>query len=175
MFGLAQMEAVAPLAFRTQGEFAIIIITLMFAVNGLGVVLMQPRLRPTVERLGPISSLRTAGVIWAASYVIAFAAVTAGGPVGVALVMAFALFFAAGEVFIAPSMQPLVAATAPPDRLGVYAAAISMMYSMSMALGPAWGAPLTNLPPAIYWCTCALGISLLVLVLRNFEHEHADQ
>lgn len=169
MFGFAQMEAVAPLALREQGGFAVIVVTVMFTVNGVAVVLLQPRMRGLAERLGHVMSLRTAAVAWAASYLVALAAVLTDGAAGVALVVLFAIVFAVGEVLVAPSLQPLVAQSAPPEKLGTYAASISMTYSMSLAIGPAWGAPLTAFSPTVYWTVCAAGVMLLPVVLRGFR------
>jgi MFS family permease len=167
-FGFAQIEAVMPVVLRQAGEFSVPLIAGFLAVNGIVVVVVQPFATRACERIGARRGLALAVAFWLGAFACGLAAVTlASTPAKVGALAAFAAVFAVGETFISPSLQPLVADSAPEGRLGTYAGAISLTYSLGLILGPTLSLPLFDqLGVGPYWLMLVGGIAVCFLLLN---------
>lgn len=161
LFGYAQLEAVMPVVFRKGAGLPLWVITTYVALNSVVVVLAQPTATRWVEKHGRRAGLRAALVCWLVSFVPALAAPWPDAFAGrVAAVILFSAVFAVGEVLVAPSMQPLAAASAPRDRIGSYTAAVSLAYSLGLILGPSLLLPVFAVDGLAYWAVVAAGTVL---------------
>ncbi len=138
LFGFGQVESVTPVVLRDSAQLQVAGISVVLAVNSLSIIVLQAPVVWVVERIGHVRSLLAALGCWAASVVALWlSAVVAGSVAGMVLAAGWALFFALGECFIAPTMQPLVVATAPPERLASYTASTSLSHSLGNLAAPA--------------------------------------
>jgi MFS family permease len=165
-FGFAQMDAVLPVVFREVGDLPVITVGVFLTVNSVAVVLLQGPISRLCERWGNVRSLRAMFLIWAVSFLVGAASMVGWEslPVRVTLVLLFAVVFAVGECFLSPSFQPLVVQRSPGHALGSYAAAVSLVYSLGMAIGPAVMLPLFDNRTA-YWAglLAAMAVGLAAL------------
>ncbi|MGI5506244.1 MFS transporter [Lentzea sp. CA-135723] len=167
LFGFGQVESVMPIVLRDSAQLQVIGISVVLAVNSLSIIVLQAPVLRLVERIGHVRSLRAALGCWALSLVALWLSAAVSGPV-VAVVAAagWALLFALGECFIAPSMQPLVVATAPPGRLASYTASTSLVHSLGNLAAPALFLPVfTGLGFGAYLGFQLAGYLMAVLVL----------
>lgn len=167
-FGFAQVEAVMPVVLRQAGEFSVPLIAAFLAVNGIVVVAVQPFATRACERVGARRGLGLAVAFWLGALACGLAAVTLTSTAAkVGALAAFAAVFAVGETFISPSLQPLVADSAPEGRLGTYSGAISLTYSIGLVIGPTIALPLFGrFGVGPYWLMLASGIAICFLLLH---------
>ncbi|WP_328611559.1 MFS transporter [Amycolatopsis sp. NBC_00345] len=136
IFGLGQFDSVVP-AILGNAQLSVAAISVVMACNTGGVIVLQGVALRVVERIGYIGALVTAIVSWTAALaVLGCALLMSGSLPKVLLGAAFGVLFAVGECLIAPSVQPLVTRTAPPDSLESYAAATSLAHGMGAFLAP---------------------------------------
>lgn len=138
-FGAVQLEAVMPLVLHDTAGFSTRVVAMFLAANGLAVFALQTWVERIVDRVGEIGALQRAALVWVASLPVLYLGATIAGAAGVAVVLLYAALFALAETLVAPSMQPLVAKSAPEGSIGTYAASVSMAYSIGAAIGPAVG------------------------------------
>lgn len=139
-FGVVQLEAIVPLVLHDHGGYSLRIVSLFLAANGLAVFALQTLTEKYVERIGEIGALQRAVIVWIVSLPLLYIGSVLAGPVGVGVVILYALIFRLAETLVSPAMQPLAAKSAPEGSLAAYAAAVSMAYSIGTAIGPAIGA-----------------------------------
>ncbi|MEO3781472.1 MFS transporter [Micromonospora sp. B11E3] len=139
-FGVVQLEAIMPLVLHDYGGYSTRIVSVFLAANGLAVFALQTLTEKYVERIGEIGALQRAVIVWIVSLPLLYLGFVFAGPIGVAVVILYAVIFGLAETLVSPSMQPLAAKSAPEGNLGTYAAAVSMAYSIGTAIGPAIGA-----------------------------------
>ncbi|NLU74420.1 MFS transporter [Streptomyces sp. HNM0575] len=136
-FGLVQLDTVLPVVLRDAAKLSVSAGSLVLAVNSLSVLLIQPLALRVVHRIGYVNALRAAVGVWAVSLTALFGAVHVTGQwLQLTLAALFALVFSVGECLIAPSVQPLVVALAPPGRMPAYAAATSLVHGLGGFLAP---------------------------------------
>lgn len=136
-FGLGQLDTVLPVVLRDAAKLSVSAGSLVLAVNSLSVLLIQPLALRVVHRIGYVSALRTAVAVWAVSLLALSGAVHVTGQwLQLTLAALFGLVFSAGQCLIAPSVQPLVVALAPPGRMPAYAAATSLVHGLGGFLAP---------------------------------------
>lgn len=142
--GFAQMDAVMPLVLGDRGNLDVIVVGVFLALNGVAVVVMQPRFTRLVPRIGEGRALSLVLLTWLTAYGIAFVGIelVSNTALRVGLVLLFAVVFALGEVLLSPSFQPLVVDAAPEDKLGAFSSMISTVYSLGLLLGPVATLPL---------------------------------
>ncbi|WP_314175265.1 MFS transporter [Streptomyces winkii] len=136
-FGLGQLDTVLPVVLRDAAKLSVSAGSLVLAVNSLSVLLIQPLALRLVHRIGYVGALRAAVAVWAVSLLALYGAVHATGQwLQLTLAALFGLVFSAGQCLIAPSVQPLVVALAPPGRMPAYAAATSLVHGLGGFLAP---------------------------------------
>jgi predicted MFS family arabinose efflux permease len=139
-FGAVQLEAVMPLLLHDTAGFSTRVVALFLAANGLAVFALQTLVEKYVDRVGEISALQRAVLLWIVSLPVLYVGAQLAGTVGVVIVVLYAILFGLAETLVSPAMQPLVAKSAPEASIGTYAASVSMAYSIGTAIGPALGA-----------------------------------
>jgi len=168
LFGTAQFEAVMPIVLKRTAELPAWAVTAFVVANCAGVVVLQPRATLYVNRRGPEQGIRAAMRWWLLLPLPALAAAVAGPlPLRLVAVCAVALVFAAGEVLLAPSVQPMAAARAPKGRLTTYTSSVSLAASVAMLTGPALLLPVFGgLGGPTYWIVLFAGTSAGLAILR---------
>jgi Major Facilitator Superfamily len=170
--GLAQLDSAVPVLFRQVLELPLWAVSLLLVVNPVVVVAVQGRVVPVVERVGEIEALRRALLLWAVAVVPSALAMLAGAElwVGLAALVAYGAIFALAEVWVSPSIQPLVVKLAPPERVGSYSAATSLMYSIGLLAGPAGGLFVyARADAAGYWAFIAGGLAVGGLAVSKLD------
>ncbi|GGP76049.1 MFS transporter [Saccharothrix coeruleofusca] len=143
VFGLGQVESVLPIVLRDSAQLTVSGISVVLAVNSISVIALQGLVVRAVERIGYIPALRAAIICWCASLVLlAGAGVVSAGWARLLLAAGYSLVFAIGQCLIAPSLQPVVVANAPPHRVAVYSSSTSLVYGMGNLAAPALCLPL---------------------------------
>jgi hypothetical protein len=170
--GVAQLDSAAPVLFRQALHQPLWAITLLLVVNTSVVVAAQARVSTAVERSGEVRALRWTLLLWAGAAVPPAAAMLAGaGPaVGLAALVAYGALFALAEVWLSPSIQPLVVRLAPAGRVGAYSAATSLMFSLGLLAGPAGGLFVyAHAGAAGYWVFVLAGLAAGGLALSTLD------
>lgn len=110
---------------------------IIFGVNTLSIVLLQPLILRALERVSKVTALMSVGLIWACSWAVV--GISPYLPLlfgGIAL-CASQLIFAFGEMVHAPT-SPALAQELTPDHIrGRASALISLQWGISGVLGPA--------------------------------------
>jgi MFS family permease len=167
--GFGQFEAVLPIVLHDSGKLPITAVALFLAANGITVVAFQPIATKLGQRLGIYRALTIAVTAWICSF--GFGIVVAylhARPFQYIALVGIAALFAIGETFIACSLQPLVVERAPADRLGSYSAAVSLMFSAGLVLGPPLGLGVIAVAGAgSYYVFLTVGIAACYLALTN--------
>ncbi len=110
---------------------------IIFGVNTLSIVLLQPLILKALERVSRITALMSVGAIWAASW--AMVGISPYLPIlfsGIAL-CASQLIFAFGEMVNAPTSPALTQELSPEHIRGRASALISLQWGISGVVGPA--------------------------------------
>ena len=135
-------------------------IGLMFAVNGLAVVLFQLPAVALIARFTHAGALVTGALI----YVVAFLGM--GAAVGPISLGAAVLLTTIGEVVVAPAQQATVAQLGDPTRLGRAYGLFGTMQMLGVALAPLLGGlaydHLRHRPMVMWACLAALPLLLAV-------------
>jgi hypothetical protein len=77
-----------------------------------------------VSRIREIGALQRAALTWLVTLPVLYLGAQLAGPAGVAVIVLYAVLFGLAETLVSPSMQPLVARSAPEGGIGIYAASI---------------------------------------------------
>ncbi|MGQ4347499.1 MFS transporter [Streptomyces sp. SAS_275] len=166
IFAVAQFEAVVPVVLARSADLPLWGITAFEAANCLGVVLLQPWATRYVNRAGPEAGLRAALMCWLVLPLPGVCAAVADG-FALRLALLLAVAFSAGEVFVAPSLQPLAAARAPDGRLATYTASVSLANALGLMLGPALLLPVFgSLGHGGYWAALGGGVLATTAIHR---------
>ena len=136
-------------------------IGVIFALDSIGVVLLQLPVAKLSEGRRRMRGLALMGVVWAA----ALLAVWAGGAfttatAAAAVFAAATLVFAFGETLHGVIQAPLSADLAPPALVGRYLALASLSWQAGWIVGPAAGGFFLGHAPLALWPTAA-GVNLL--------------
>ncbi|MGW1615826.1 MFS transporter [Streptomyces sp. NPDC002285] len=170
VFGLGQFESVVPVVLR-DAQLSMTAVSVVIACNTGGVIVFQGLALRTVERIGVVGALVAAVLSWTAAVTILAGAllVTAPGQ-RIVLGAAFGLLFAVGQCLIAPSVQPLVISTAPPDELESYAAATSFAHGVGAFVAPLILLPVVEVAGPWAYLTLQLGgFGLALYALFSFR------
>lgn len=145
-----QFQLAAPLDMAAHGLGPATFSKFM-ALNGLGVVLLQPLLGPTLRRYDPNRLLALSALLFGVGFGVNALAGLAPVPVyllGVA-------FWTAGEVVGFPIAAALVADLAPPDLRGRYQGLFSMSWGVAFTLAPLVGGEvLEHAGAPTLWIAC---------------------
>jgi predicted MFS family arabinose efflux permease len=128
-----QLFSIFPIYASSDLELSKRAIGLLYAVNGLGVLLLQVPAVAVISRLGNHRAL----IVGAILYVAAFLGF--GAAVGLASAAAAVLVATIGEVIIAPAQQATTAEMSNPSRLGRAFGLLGIMQMVGVALGPVSG------------------------------------
>ncbi|MDW6057245.1 hypothetical protein SAZ11_03080 [Streptomyces sp. FXJ1.4098] len=174
IFGLGQFDSVVP-AILGNAQLSVTAISVVMACNTGGVIVLQGRALRVVERIGYVGALVAAIASWTAALaVLGCALLTSGTLPKVVLGAVFGVLFAAGECLIAPSVQPLVTRTAPPDSLESYAAATSLAHGLGAFLAPLVLLPVLEIAgTGAYFVLQLGGFGLALYALLSFRRRTA--
>ncbi|MGI8665563.1 MAG: MFS transporter [Jatrophihabitans sp.] len=153
-FGMAQLEAGFPVALRVGPHLSLTEIGICVALNSVVCVVVQPASLKLVKALGASRAIAAALAAWIVAMGFGLAAYLANAPGAVIFLIAvvFTGFFAWGETVLAPALQPLAVALAPDGMMGRYTAALSLVTSVGITIGPAIAlTALGQLGSASYW------------------------
>jgi len=136
-------------------------IGVIFALESVGIVLLQLPVAKLVEGRRRMRTLALMGLLWSASLLAvgaggAWASATAAAVVFAAAGVGFSL----GECLHASVHGPLSADLAPPQLVGRYLALSSISWQAGWIVGPAGGGFFLQHAPLLLWPTAA-GINLL--------------
>jgi MFS family permease len=133
---------------------------LVFALVSVGIVVFQLPVAKLLEGRSRMKGLAAMGVVWAASFVLVFAAGRWTAATGAALVLcAASLVFAVGESLHGAIHAPLSVDRAPPHQLGRYVALASLSWQIGWIVGPAGGGFVLQHAPLLLWPVAA-GLNL---------------
>jgi MFS family permease len=131
-------------------------IGIIFALVSVGIVVFQLPVAKALEGHSRMKGLAVMGVIWAASFVLVFAAGKWSQATTAALVLCGAsLVFAIGECLHGAIHAPLSVDLAPPQLLGRYVALASLSWQVGWILGPAGGGFVLQHRPLLLWPVAA--------------------
>jgi MFS family permease len=152
-----QFQLAAPLDFADHGVGPMAF-SLLMALNGIGVVILQPLLAPYLPRHDGARVLALSAVMVGLGYGMnAFAGSLPAYAAGT-------LLYTVGEVLGFPVATAIVADLAPPDLRGRYQGAFSMTWGLAFTLSPLIGGEvLHRLGGRALWLGC-LAVALLVAV-----------
>ncbi len=142
--------------------------SLLMAMNGFGVVLLQPLLGPALQRRDGANLLALSALLFGLGFGVNAAVGTAlGQVVGPLLVYGSGvLFWTVGEVVGFPTANALVANLAPAALRGRYQGAFSMAWGVAFTLSPLVGGEvLTRFGARALWLLC-LALGSLVAALH---------
>jgi MFS family permease len=153
-----QFQLAAPLDYAAHGVgprgFSLIM-----ALNGLGVVVLQPLLSPRLHRYDGARVLALSALLVG----VGFGLNAFGGSL-VAYVAA-AAFYTVGEVLGFPVASAIVADLAPPDLRGRYQGAFSMAWGLAFTLSPLVGGEvLHRFGGRVLWLGCLATGALTALL-----------
>ncbi|GAA0635945.1 hypothetical protein GCM10010174_67050 [Kutzneria viridogrisea] len=174
IFGLGQFDSVVP-AILGNAQLSVTAISIVIACNTGGVIILQGVALRVVERIGYVGALVAAIVSWTAALAVLGCALLASSTLPkVALGAVFGVLFAVGECLIAPSVQPLVTRTAPPNSLESYAAATSLAHGLGTFLAPLILLPVVEIAGvAAYFVLQLGGFGLALYALLSFRRRTA--
>jgi MFS family permease len=133
---------------------------IVFALVSVGIVIFQLPVAKLLEGHSRMKGLAAMGVVWAASFVLVFAAGKWTAATGAALVLCGAsLVFAVGESLHGAIHAPLSVDLAPPRLLGRYVALASLSWQVGWIVGPAGGGFVLQHAPLVLWPVAA-GLNL---------------
>jgi MFS family permease len=167
--GIALLNSVLPLFAKNNVGIDEKLIGLLFVVNTIAIVLLQFPVTRALRGRRRMQALAGMGAIWAFSWLIVFAAAgTSRTWLSAALLFVGVTVFAIGECIHGVVQGPLVSDLAPASIRGRYMASWLTTAQLGFALGPAVGAVMLDVSPAVLWIGAAavcvlLGIAALAL------------
>ncbi|WP_232265510.1 MFS transporter [Streptomyces pactum] len=167
--GFTQIEATVPLLMHDRMAVTLGWVSVVTAVNSFALVVLQPPARRWFERLPETVSLAAGPVLWAVAFGCGLLAVVldgTGGPVlRYALLICFAVVFAAGELTYSSAFYPLLLSWSGEASVGRASALASLAWNLGTATGPPLGLLLvTHVPAAGSWAALAAGAGVAFAV-----------
>lgn len=167
--GIALLNSVLPLFAKNNVGCSEKVIGLLFVVNTLVIVLAQFPIARALRGRRRMHALAGMGAIWSFAWVIVLgAAGTSEMWLSAALLFVGVAVFALGECIHGVVQGPLVSDLAPAGIRGRYMASWLTTAQLGFAVGPALGAAVLALSPAVLWLGAAtvcvlMGIAALAL------------
>ena len=125
---------------------------IVFALDAVGVVIFQLPVVKFTEGKSRMRGLALMGLLWAASFLVVWAAGTwTTGTIAFAILAGVMLVFAVGECLHGAIQAPLSVDLAPPPLVGRYLAASSISWQIGWIIGPAAGGFLLQHRPLLLW------------------------
>jgi MFS family permease len=138
--GYGQQISAFPGFATRPGGIAASNLSLAFAANTISVVLGQLFALKLLTGHKRTTGIMLVAVFWACAWAVTVAAGRLGGGLDATLAFAAAMVvFAAGEVFVSPTVTPIVNDLAPDALRGRYNAASALAWTTGFVLGPAIG------------------------------------
>jgi MFS family permease len=171
--GYAQFEA-GYTAFATQqADLQPRLLGIAFAANTGMIVASQMLVLKRLEGRSRTGALTIVLVIWAASWLFVGAAgLVPGTGLAIALLIVAPAIFAIGETMWAPITPAIVNDLAPAELRGRYNATVSMMWSISLIIGPILAGFLIGNDLAALWVALIVGGSLTAAVMATRLRAH---
>jgi MFS family permease len=175
-FGMAQLEAGFPVALRVGPHLPLTEIGVCIALNSVVCVVVQPTSLRLVKAWGASRAVTAAVAAWILAIAFGLTAYLASAPSAVIFLIAIAFtgLFAWGETLLAPALQPLAVTLAPEGMMGRYTAALSLVTSLGITIGPAIALTmLGQLGSASYWILLAAAYAVAaaaIPALARSEH-----
>jgi MFS family permease len=171
--GYAQFEA-GYTAFATQqADLQPRLLGIAFAANTGMIVASQMLVLKRLEGRSRTGALTIVLVIWAASWLFVGAAgLVPGTGLATALLIVAPAIFAIGETMWAPITPAIVNDLAPAELRGRYNATVSMMWSISLIVGPVLAGFLIGNDLAALWVAVIVGGSLTAAVMAARLRAH---
>jgi MFS family permease len=167
--GIALLNSVLPLFAKNDVGIDETLIGLLFVVNTIAIVVLQFPVTRALRGRRRMQALAGMGAIWAFSWLFVFAAAgTSRTWLAAALLFVGVTIFAVGECIHGVVQGPLVSDLAPAPIRGRYMATWLTTAQLGFALGPALGAAMLAVSPAMLWFGAAtvcvlMGIAALAL------------
>jgi MFS family permease len=164
--GYAQFEA-GYTAFATQqADLQPKLLGIAFAANTGMIVASQMLVLKRLQGRSRTRALAVVLLIWAASWLFVGAAgLVPGTGLAIALLIIAPAIFAIGETMWAPITPAIVNDLAPPELRGRYNATVSMMWSVSLIIGPLLAGFLIGNGLAALWIGVIVAGSLTAAVM----------
>jgi MFS family permease len=138
--GYGQQISAFPAYATRPGGIAASDLSLAFAANTISVVLAQLFALKLLTGHKRTTGIMLVTVFWAAAWAVTLVAGRMGGGLDAILAFAVAMVvFAAGEVFVSPTVTPIVNDLAPDALRGRYNAVSTLAWTTGFMLGPAIG------------------------------------
>jgi MFS family permease len=135
--GYASLDSGVPAYSRVEGHVEPSAIGLVFVVNTVTIVALQLLFLRLLRGRRRSTALCATGLLWAASWVL-LGLVSVGSEASrMAVLLTYGGLFGIGEMFMAPTMQPLVNALATDRLRGRYNALSGLMFSICFVVSPA--------------------------------------
>ena len=135
--GYASLDSGVPAFTRVEGHVEPGAIGLVFVVNTALIVSLQMLFLRLLRGRRRTTALGATGVTWAASWVLLGLVPYGSDTTRLAVLLSFGALFGVGEMFMGPSMQPLVNAIATDRLRGRYNALSGLMFSICFVVAPA--------------------------------------
>ena len=135
--GYASLDSGVPAFARVEGHVEPSAIGLMFVVNTVVIVSLQLVFLRLLKGRRRSTALGVTGVLWAASWLLLGLVSAGSDATRFVVLLTFGGLFGMGEMFVAPSLQPLVNGLATDRLRGRYNALSGLMFSICFVLAPA--------------------------------------
>jgi MFS family permease len=175
--GYAALDSGLPAFARVEGHISPSSIGLVFVVNTVTIVSGQLLLLRLLTGRRRSTALAASAVLWAASWGLLGLVPVVGDGFRLAVVLVFGGLFGVGEMFMAPTLQPLVNALASDRLRGRYNAASGLMFSIGFVAAPAVSAGLIGQGLGVAWLAGMVAMALIAaaVALRLRGHLSAEQ
>jgi MFS family permease len=166
--GYAALDSGLPAFARVEGGVAPGTIGLVFVVNTVTIVSLQLLFLRFLRGKRRSVALGIAAGLWACSWALLGLVSVGGSATGVAVLLLFGALFGLGEMFMAPTLQPLVNALATDRLRGRYNALSGLMFSIGFVVAPAISSTLIGQGLGRTWLVgmVAAGVVAAVMALR---------
>jgi MFS family permease len=135
--GYAALDSGVPAFARVEGGVEPSVIGLVFVVNTVTIVSFQLLFLRYLRGRRRSVALGGAAALWACSWALLGLVSLGGSATGITVLLLFGALFGVGEMFMAPTLQPLVNALASDRLRGRYNALSGLMFSIGFVVAPA--------------------------------------
>lgn len=135
--GYASLDSGVPAFARVEGHVEPSAIGLVFVVNTVVIVSLQLLFLRLLHGRRRSFALGATGVLWAASWLLLGLVSVGSDATRLVVLLSYGGLFGIGEMFMAPSLQPLVNSLASDRLRGRYNALSGLMFSICFVVSPA--------------------------------------
>lgn len=149
--GYAALDSGVPAFARIEGDVSLAVIGWMTVVNTVVIVSGQLLILRLLAGKRRSTALGVAAGLWALSWLLLGLLPYGDSATGIAVVLSFAALFGVGEMFMAPTLQPLVNSLASNRLRGRYNALSGLMFSIGFVAAPAISSGLIGHGHGLTW------------------------